>query len=138
MYICRQSSINKLFHIGLYSEQFIARYWVMYRLIFQISAVFCCKRYGERFFSYGINSRQKKRYRLISRPTWSIFKTGLYYVWFHYVCKFLRTQDTRVITPYRDLFLVPKHMSESTWILLLVDKTYYLDKMATSGSQGYI
>ena len=48
MYICTQSC-NKLFHIGRYIGRFIGRYQVIYWPIFQITAVSCYKRYGERF-----------------------------------------------------------------------------------------
>jgi len=41
----RNRAINKLFHIG----RFIGQYRAIYRPIFQISAFFCCKQYGERF-----------------------------------------------------------------------------------------
>jgi len=45
---------------------------------------------------------------------------------------------TSVIIPYRDLFLVLKHTSQSTWIILLADKIYCLDKMVIFSIQGYI
>jgi len=55
----RSRAINKLFHIGRYIRRFISQYRAIYRPIFQISAVFRCKRYGERF-SHIISSRQKR------------------------------------------------------------------------------
>ena len=51
----RSRAINKLFHIG----RFIGRYRAIYRPIFQISAVFCCKRYGKRF-SHIVSAAGKK------------------------------------------------------------------------------
>jgi len=44
--IAHSRAINKLFHIGWYLRRFIARYRAIYRPIFQISIVFCCKQYG--------------------------------------------------------------------------------------------
>ena len=76
MYICTQSC-NKLFYIRRYIGQFIARYRVIYRPIFQISAVFCCKRYDERF-PHIISAVGKKEISdniSISQPTRPIFKT---------------------------------------------------------------
>ena len=64
---------NKLFHIGRYFRRFIVRYRVIYRPIFQISAIFCCKRYGERFSHIVSASGKKRRYR----PTRTIFRTWL-------------------------------------------------------------
>jgi len=42
----------------------LCSYQVIYRPIFQILAVFCCKWYERTIFPYCISSRQKKRYRL--------------------------------------------------------------------------
>ena len=42
-------TINKLFHIVRHIGRSIGRYRATYQLIFQISVVFCCKRFGERF-----------------------------------------------------------------------------------------
>ena len=70
----RSRAINKLFHIGRHVRLFIARNQAIYRPIFQISVIFCCKRYGRTIFPYRISNRQKMRYRLISRPTRPIFK----------------------------------------------------------------
>jgi len=53
----RSRAINKLFHIGRY----IGRYRTIYRPLFQISAVFCCKWYGERFLHI-VSAAGKKGY----------------------------------------------------------------------------
>jgi len=55
----RSHAINKLFHIRWYIGWFIGRYRATYRPIFQISAVFCCKRYGKRFL-YIVSAANKK------------------------------------------------------------------------------
>ena len=52
-------AINKLFHIGRHIGRFIGRYRGTYGPIFQISAVFCCKRYGEQF-SHIVSATGKK------------------------------------------------------------------------------
>ena len=52
-------AINKLFHIGRYFGQFIARYRAIYRPIFKYRSFFCCKRYGERF-SHIVSAADKK------------------------------------------------------------------------------
>jgi len=55
----RSHAINKLFHIWRYFEQFIARYRAIYWPVFQISAVFYCKRYDGRF-SHIISAASRK------------------------------------------------------------------------------
>ena len=111
----RNRAINKLFHIEWYIGWFIGQYRAIYRPIFQISAVFCCKWYDERF-SHIVSAVGKKGDigRYLGRIDWYL-KQGMDHVLESCMAFILSTSQLELIVS--QVQLLHEEISQLCWAI---------------------